>query len=100
MHVFIRTEDFFHEARADIALPGLCLVQREARRCGVAARSRHLLYSDAVFAYSEKFSRDPLGYEPKQILLLHANQLEAEHVQERLELSASGAASSLRSKTH
>src|SRR5258705_11802848 len=33
----------------------------------------YLSYSDAVFAYAEKLSREPIGYEPKQILLLHAN---------------------------
>ena len=48
--------------------------------------STYLSYSDAVFAYSEKFSKDLVGYEPKQILLLHANQLEAEHINELLEL--------------
>jgi peptidoglycan/xylan/chitin deacetylase (PgdA/CDA1 family) len=66
-------------------------VYDDARRRGDAALQQevatsYLSYSDAVFAYSEKFSRDLLGYEPKQILLLHANQLEAEHIQELLEL--------------
>jgi peptidoglycan/xylan/chitin deacetylase (PgdA/CDA1 family) len=66
-------------------------VYDDAKRRGDAAlqqevASSYLSYSDAVFAYSEKFSRDLLGYEPKQILLLHANQLEAEHIHELLEL--------------
>jgi peptidoglycan/xylan/chitin deacetylase (PgdA/CDA1 family) len=66
-------------------------VYDDSRRRGDAALQQevatsYLSYSDAVFAYSEKFSRDLLGYEPKQILLLHANQLEAEHIQELLEL--------------
>jgi peptidoglycan/xylan/chitin deacetylase (PgdA/CDA1 family) len=42
----------------------------------------YLKYTDAVFNYSEQLSRDLVGYEPKQILLLHANQLEAEHFRE------------------
>jgi len=42
----------------------------------------YLSHSDAVFAYCEKLSKDLLGYEPKQILLLHANQLEADHIHE------------------
>jgi peptidoglycan/xylan/chitin deacetylase (PgdA/CDA1 family) len=66
-------------------------VYDDAKKRGDAAlqqevASSYLLYSDTVFAFSEKFSRDLLGYEPKQILLLHANQLEAEHIQELLEL--------------
>jgi peptidoglycan/xylan/chitin deacetylase (PgdA/CDA1 family) len=46
----------------------------------------YLSYSAAVFDYDEKLSRDLIGYEPKQILLLHANQLEADHIGELLEL--------------
>ena len=48
--------------------------------------SAYLAYSAAVFEYDEKLSRDLIGYEPKQILLLHANQLEADHIGELLEL--------------
>ena len=39
----------------------------------------YLAYSDAVFDYSEKFSQRIMGYEPKQVLLLHASWLEADH---------------------
>jgi peptidoglycan/xylan/chitin deacetylase (PgdA/CDA1 family) len=46
----------------------------------------YLSYSAAVFEYDEKLSRDLIGYEPKQIILLHANQLEADHIGEVLEL--------------
>jgi peptidoglycan/xylan/chitin deacetylase (PgdA/CDA1 family) len=46
----------------------------------------YLSYTTEVFSYFEKLSRDLLGYEPKQILLMHANQLEAEHIGEVLEL--------------
>ena len=46
----------------------------------------YLGYSDAVFAYSEQLSKQIVGYEPKQIILLHANQLEADHIGELLEL--------------
>jgi peptidoglycan/xylan/chitin deacetylase (PgdA/CDA1 family) len=46
----------------------------------------YLSYSDEVFAYSEKLSKQVVGYEPKQILLLHANQLEADHIEELLDL--------------
>lgn len=48
--------------------------------------SSYLSYSATVFTYYEKLSRDLIGYEPKQILLLHANQLEAEHIGELLDL--------------
>jgi peptidoglycan-N-acetylglucosamine deacetylase len=66
-------------------------VYDDAKKRGDAALQQevatsYLSYSDAVFTYCEKFSRDLLGYEPKQILLLHANSLEAEHIQELLEL--------------
>jgi peptidoglycan-N-acetylglucosamine deacetylase len=43
-------------------------------------------HTTEVFAFYEKFSRDLLGYEPKQILLLHGNNLEADHIGELLEL--------------
>ena len=40
----------------------------------------YLAYSDAVFAYCEQLSRQIMGYEPRQIILLHGNQLEADHI--------------------
>jgi peptidoglycan/xylan/chitin deacetylase (PgdA/CDA1 family) len=40
----------------------------------------YLRYMESVFAFYEKFSRDTLGYEPPQILLLHDNQLNADHL--------------------
>jgi len=46
----------------------------------------YLSYSDAVFAYAEQLSRQIMGYEPRQILLLHANQLEADHIGELLDV--------------
>lgn len=46
----------------------------------------YLSYSDSVFAYSEQLSRQLLGYEPRQILLLHANQLEGDHIGELLDV--------------
>ena len=46
----------------------------------------YLSHTTDVFSYYEKFSRDLLGYEPKQILLLHGNNLEAEHIGELFEL--------------
>jgi hypothetical protein len=46
----------------------------------------YLSFTTTVFTYYEKLSRDLIGYEPKQILLLHDNWLEAEHIGEVLEL--------------
>jgi len=46
----------------------------------------YLAYSDASFAYSEQLSKQIVGYEPKQIILLHANQLEADHIGELLDV--------------
>jgi len=46
----------------------------------------YLAYTDAVFAYSERLSHETVGYEPRQILLLHATQLEADHIGDVIEL--------------
>jgi peptidoglycan-N-acetylglucosamine deacetylase len=46
----------------------------------------YLAYSDSVFAYSEQLAKQIMGYEPKQILLLHGNQLEADHIGELLDV--------------
>ncbi|HLZ39345.1 MAG TPA: polysaccharide deacetylase family protein [Candidatus Sulfotelmatobacter sp.] len=46
----------------------------------------YLSYHDAVFAYSEQLAVKILGYEPKQILLLHASNLEADHIGELLDV--------------
>ena len=45
-----------------------------------------LSYDDAIFAYEEQRCRDLLGYEPKQVLLVHDSWLEAEHMGELLAL--------------
>jgi peptidoglycan-N-acetylglucosamine deacetylase len=46
----------------------------------------YLAYHDAVFAYAEQLSVKVVGYEPKQILLLHASNLEADHIGELLDI--------------
>lgn len=46
----------------------------------------YLSFADAVFAHDEKLSRDLLGYEPRQIILMHGNNLEADHIAELLDL--------------
>jgi peptidoglycan/xylan/chitin deacetylase (PgdA/CDA1 family) len=48
--------------------------------------SSYLQHTTDVFEYYEKLSKSLIGYEPAQILLLHGNWLEAEHVGELLEL--------------
>jgi peptidoglycan/xylan/chitin deacetylase (PgdA/CDA1 family) len=48
--------------------------------------SSYLAYTTSVFDYYEKFSKELLGYEPKQILLLHSNWLEADHIGELIDL--------------
>ena len=40
----------------------------------------YVRYMESVFAFYEKLSRDTLGYEPPQILLLHDNLLNADHL--------------------
>jgi peptidoglycan/xylan/chitin deacetylase (PgdA/CDA1 family) len=46
----------------------------------------YLTHHDAEFAYAEQLSAKIVGYEPKQILLLHANQIEADHIGELLDV--------------
>ncbi len=66
-------------------------IYEDAKNRGDAAMQQqivhdYLAYHDAVFDYSEKLSAKVVGYEPKQILLLHASQLEADHIGELLDL--------------
>jgi peptidoglycan/xylan/chitin deacetylase (PgdA/CDA1 family) len=66
-------------------------VYEDARKRGDTALQQqltaaYLAYTSAVFDYFEKLSRDMVGYEPKQILLLHGNWLEADHIGELLDL--------------
>jgi len=46
----------------------------------------YLTHTDAVLTWTEQLSRDLVGYPIKQILLLHANQMEAEHLKDVLDL--------------
>ena len=46
----------------------------------------YLAYHEAVFAFAEQESVKVAGYEPRQILLLHASNLEADHIGELLDL--------------
>lgn len=66
-------------------------VYEDAKKRGDSALQQqladsYLSYSDSVFAYSEQLSKQIMGYEPRQILLLHANQLEADHIGDLLEV--------------
>ncbi len=45
-----------------------------------------LTYTEQVLTHDEALSRTLLGYEPKQILLLHANWLEADHLPDLIAL--------------
>ena len=62
-------------------------VYADAKRRGDVAVEQevvksYLAYADAVFAYDEQLSREILGYEPRQILLLHDSQLNADHLKD------------------
>jgi peptidoglycan/xylan/chitin deacetylase (PgdA/CDA1 family) len=46
----------------------------------------YLTHTTDVFDYYEKLSRNLIGYEPAQILLLHGNWLEADHIGDLLDL--------------
>jgi peptidoglycan/xylan/chitin deacetylase (PgdA/CDA1 family) len=63
----------------------------DARQRGDAAQqqqivSAYLAHTDKIFAYYEQLSKQIMGYEPKQILLLHGNWLEADHIGELADL--------------
>jgi peptidoglycan-N-acetylglucosamine deacetylase len=62
-------------------------VYEDAKKRGDTALQKKLVdsyldYSNKVFDYDEQFAVRIMGYEPKQILLIHANQLEADHINE------------------
>jgi len=66
-------------------------VYDDARDRGDAALQQKLVtsyfsHTSEVFNYYENLSRVLIGYEPKQVLLLHANWLEADHIGELLDL--------------
>lgn len=66
-------------------------VYEDARKRGDSALQQQLVssyldYTSTVFDYNEKLSKDLLGYEPKQIILLHGNWLEADHIGDLLDL--------------
>jgi peptidoglycan/xylan/chitin deacetylase (PgdA/CDA1 family) len=46
----------------------------------------YLAHHEESFAYEEQLAVKVFGYEPKQILLLHASNLEADHIGELLDL--------------
>ncbi|MDE3108979.1 MAG: polysaccharide deacetylase family protein, partial [Acidobacteriota bacterium] len=46
-------------------------------------------YMNDIFAYFEKFSRETLGYEPRQVLLLHADQLDTDEMDALAEMMRS-----------
>jgi peptidoglycan/xylan/chitin deacetylase (PgdA/CDA1 family) len=48
-------------------------------------RTEYLNFIDTAFAYFERRSREVLGYEPKQIFLIHVNQINADCLPEMLE---------------
>src|ERR1700737_312877 len=66
-------------------------VYEDARRRGDAELQQKLVdsylkHTSDVFDYYERLSKSLIGYEPAQILLLHANWLEADHIGELLDL--------------
>jgi peptidoglycan-N-acetylglucosamine deacetylase len=66
-------------------------VYEDAKRRNDGAMQKQLLedylsHSDATFAYCEQLAKQTIGYEPKQVLLLHANELEGDHISKLLDL--------------
>ena len=66
-------------------------IYEDAKKRGDTALQQEMVksyftYTDVVFAYYEQLSKQIIGYEPKQILLLHGNWLEADHIGELADL--------------
>jgi len=66
-------------------------VYDDARKRGDTALQKQLVdsyleYTNAVFDYFEKVSKNLFGYETKQILLLHGSWLEADHIGDVIEV--------------
>jgi peptidoglycan-N-acetylglucosamine deacetylase len=66
-------------------------VYEDARKHGDTALQQQLVssyfsHTTDEFDYNEKLSKTLFGYEPKQIILLHGNWLEADHIGELLDL--------------
>jgi peptidoglycan-N-acetylglucosamine deacetylase len=66
-------------------------VYEDAKKRGDTALEQQLVqsylaYSDTMFAYEEQLAKQTIGYEPKQILLLHGNELEGDHIGELIDL--------------
>lgn len=66
-----------------------CYAKVSARKDSVAMRliaTDYLTYMQRIIAHYERLSKEGLGYEVRQILLLHANQLNADYLGELLAL--------------
>ncbi len=66
-------------------------IYEDARKRGDTALqqeivSSYLAHTDVVFTFYEQLSKQIMGYEPKQVLLLHGNWLEADHIGELADL--------------
>jgi peptidoglycan-N-acetylglucosamine deacetylase len=59
---------------------------RGDEECATQVAQAYLSYMEQMFAYFERFSVDVVGYEVKQILLLHADALNADHLTELVQM--------------
>ena len=62
------------------------LERRDARTAAVVAVD-YVRYMNDVFGFYERLSRETLGYEVPQILLLHVNQLNADHLDRLVDMA-------------
>ena len=67
-------DEYIYAAAYDSALR-----KKDAALAKKIARD-YLRYMESTFAFYEELSRNVLGYEPPQILLLHANQINADYL--------------------
>lgn len=72
--VTIDNDEYVYAAAYDSAL------RRRDPKLAKRIAGDYLRYMDSIFGFYEKLSRDTLGYELPQILLLHVNQLNADYL--------------------
>ena len=72
--VTIDNDEYIYAAAYDAAL------RRKDRKLADTIARDYIRYMESVFAFYEGLSRETLGYEIPQILLLHVNRLNADHL--------------------
>ena len=79
--VTIDNDEYIYAAAYKSAL------ERRDARTAAAVAVDYVRYMNDVFGFYERLSRETLGYEVPQILLLHVNQLNADHLDRLVDMA-------------